>query len=387
MSSFGTLFKITTFGESHCNSVGVIIENTPSNLELNENDLIKQLQRRRPGQSIINTERNEQDIPIILSGTENNITLGTPICVIVKNKDTRPEDYQFNKEKYIFRPSHADFTYWQKYGIHASSGGGRSSARETIARVIGGSIAEKYLKINYNIEIIAFVSSVSNIKFNYDYDFLLNINRNMVDKNIIRCPDNIVADNMINYIKKIKSLGDSCGGIVTCICKNVPIGLGEPCFDKFEALLAQAMLSIPSTKGFEIGSGFDGTKMLGSKHNDIFINNSNINTSTDIKNIKNMGGTKSPRTPPVSLKTKTNYSGGIQGGISNGEPIYFNVAFKPPSTIKKKQSSVDFNGNNTILNCKGRHDPCVVNRAVPIVESMAALVIMDLLLRQKSRIC
>lgn len=357
MSSFGKLFKITTFGESHCPSVGVVIENCPSKLKIDISYISKQLNRRKPGQSDISTERKEEDVPIILSGVENGLTLGTPLCVIVNNKDQRPEDYNFDPKNYLYRPSHADYTYWSKYGIHASSGGGRSSARETIARVIGGTIAEKYLKENYDIDIVAFVSSVGDISIPLSEELLKTITREEVDKNIIRCPD-ICANDMISCIKNIKEEGDSIGGIVTCVCRNVPVGLGEPCFDKLEALLAHAMLSIPATKGFEIGSGFYGSKMLGSEHNDEFyiVNN--------------------------SISTYTNNSGGVQGGISNGNIIYFNVAFKPPATIKLEQKTVSMNGDNVKISAKGRHDPCVVNRAVPIVESMSSLVLIDLLLQQ-----
>ena len=351
MSSFGRLFRITTFGESHCKAVGVIVENMPPRIPLSESDLIPQLQRRRPGQSKINTERDEKDMPIILSGTEQGITLGSPIAVLVHNKDMRPQDYTFNT---MYRPSHADYTYWKKYGIHASSGGGRSSARETVARVIGGAIAEKYLLLKHNIQVIAFVSRVGDIESGLVSN---DITREEVDKNIIRCPDPIQAEKMIQLVQALKEEGDSIGGVVTCICKNVPLGLGEPCFDKLEALLAHAMLSIPSTKGFEIGSGFEGSKMKGSEHNDEFIWNESQS----------------------KIRTKTNRSGGIQGGISNGEMIYFKVAFKPPSTIKKPQNTVDFEGKKSILTGEGRHDPCVVNRAIPIVESMTNLVLMDCL--------
>ena len=362
MSSFGRIFKITTFGESHCKSVGVIVDGCPSNMDLKEEDIQHQLNRRRPGQSNISTPRDEKDKVIILSGTEFGRTLGTPICGIVNNKDFRPEDYGFlEKKEYKPRPSHADLTYHLKYGIHASSGGGRSSARETIGRVIGGTIAEKILKEKYNLEIIAWVSSVGNIECNLSLDQLKLINRDKVDMSIVRCPDLEVAKQMEELILTLKEKGDSVGGTVTCICRNVPVGLGEPCFDKLEALLAHAMLSIPATKGFEIGSGFEGTKMNGSQHNDVFIK-------------------KGDR-----IGTITNNSGGIQGGISNGEDIIFKVAFKPPSTIKLKQQTVNLLGEEKELEAKGRHDPCVVNRAVPIVESMAALVLMDSVLLQNYR--
>ena len=363
MSTFGKVFKITTFGESHCAAVGVIIDGCPSNMKLKEIDIQLQLNRRRPGQSSISTPRDEKDKVKILSGTEKGVTLGTPIAARVYNLDFRPTDYDFiGKKDYVPRPSHADFTYYCKYGIHASSGGGRSSARETIGRVIGGTVAEKWLKENLNIEIVAFVNSVGIINSEIKENEYKNITREMVDKSIVRCPNLEVANKMEMFIKEIKNRGDSVGGVVTCICKNVPAGLGEPCFDKLEALLAHAMMSIPATKGFEIGKGFKCTKMFGSKHNDPFF----------YKDDK--------------IQTMTNNSGGIQGGISNGEDIYFNVAFKPPSTIMLHQASVTMSGIRTIIKPKGRHDPCVVNRAVPIVESMAALVLMDCFMIQKTRI-
>ncbi len=360
MSSIGRLFKITTFGESHCKSVGVIVDGCPPLLKLCEDDIQYQLNRRRPGQSKISTERKEADKVIILSGTENGQTLGTPIGAIVNNKDMRPGDYKFDKKNYLYRPSHADFTYIQKYGIHASSGGGRSSARETIGRVIAGAIAEKWLKENYGIEIVAYVSSVGKIKCNDDN--ISELTKEYVDKNIVRCPDQDAASKMIDHITRLKEEGDSVGGTVKCVIKNVPVGIGEPCFDKLEAQLAHAMLSIPATKGFEIGSGFEGTKMNGSQHNDVFYQKEN-----------------------GKVGTRTNFSGGIQGGISNGEDIYFRVAFKPVSTIKKEQDTVNLNGDAKKLKAKGRHDPCVVNRAIPIVETMAAIILMDSILIQKSR--
>ena len=363
MSSFNKIFKITTFGESHCDAVGVIIDGCPSNLNLNENDIQYQLNRRRPGQSSINTPRDEKDKVLFLSGIEHGKTLGTPICGIVKNNNIKKNDYPFlNKEKYIPRPSHADFTYISKYGNHASSGGGRSSARETIGRVIGGEVAYKYLKEKFNIEIVAWVNSVGNISIMKEDINLNTISRKEVDKNIVRFPNQQKAEKIIDLVHKLKEDGDSIGGTVSCVCRNIPIGLGEPCFDKLEALLAHAMLSIPATKGFEFGSGFEGTKMKGSQHNDEFIKKDN-----------------------GKIGTKTNFSGGIQGGISNGEDIYFTVAFKPPSTISKKQNTVLLNGDKVILEARGRHDPCIVNRAVPIVEAMASLVILDNLLYQKTR--
>jgi len=359
MSSFGRIFKVTTFGESHCKSVGAIIDGCPANMNLVETDIQKQLNRRRPGQSNISTPRNEKDKVIILSGTEFGKTLGTPICSLVNNQDFKPEDYGFlDRSEYKPRPSHADLTYHLKYGIHASSGGGRSSARETIGRVIGGTIAEKYMKENFNLEIVAWVSSVGNINCDLSTEEINSLTRDQVDQTKVRCPNLEIAEKMEKHILALKEEGNSIGGTVTCVCRNVPTGLGEPCFDKLEALLAHAMLSIPATKGFEIGSGFEGTKMKGSEHNDIFIK-------------------KGDR-----IGTVTNNSGGIQGGISNGENIIFKVAFKPPSTISKKQDTVNLLGEKTELEARGRHDPCVVNRAIPIVESMAALVLIDCLLIQ-----
>jgi len=362
MSTINKIFRVTTFGESHCDSVGVVIDGVPPKMNLTENDIYPQLLRRRPGQSYINTPRDEKDVPKILSGVENGLTLGCPIAVIVKNENIKKEDYSFlSPDKYIPRPSHADLTYNLKYGIHASSGGGRSSVRETIGRVIAGSIAEKYMKEQNNIDIVAWVSQVGNIVLDENMIDIDTITREYVDQNILRMPDTISSSHALEYIEKIKLQGDSVGGVVTCVCRNIPPGLGEPSFDKLEALLAHAMLSIPATKGFEIGSGFNASTMNGSEHNDMFIE-------------------KDGR-----IGTLTNNSGGIQGGISNGENIYFKVAFKPPATISKKQNTVFLSGEPTILEAKGRHDPCIVNRAVPIVESMAAIVLMDAILYQKTR--
>lgn len=356
-STFGKLFRVTTFGESHCKGVGAIIDGCPSGMELNESDIQTQLSRRRPGQSAVATERDEKDRVTIQSGTELGKTLGTSISLFVPNQDQRPNDYADIVN--IPRPSHADYTYQMKYGTRASSGGGRSSARETIGRVGGGAIAEKFLLTRHGIEIVAWVSSVANL--DAKIPDLLTINRKKVDQNMIRCPDPDAATSMEKIILKAKNEKNSVGGIVSCVCRNVPPGLGEPVFDKLEAMLAMAMLSIPATKGFDIGSGFEGTRMKGSDHNDPFV-------------------LKGDR-----LGTRTNFSGGIQGGISNGEPIVFRVAFKPPATIGLPQKTADFNGNSAILEAKGRHDPCVVARAVPIVESMAALVIADCLLQHQSR--
>ena len=356
-STFGTLFKITTYGESHGKGVGAVVDGFPPNLELSEDDIQPQLDRRRPGQSRLTTDREELDRVTILAGVENGVSLGTPVSLFVANKDQKPSDYQSMRS--IPRPSHADFTYQVKYGVRASSGGGRSSARETIGRVAGGAMAEKFLKQVYGVDIIAWVSAVGTVDAaDTDVD---SITREKIDEQPVRCPDLGAADSMKQNILAAKDVGDSLGGIVSCVCRNVPAGWGEPVFDKLEARLAQAMLSIPATKGFEIGSGFSGTRMQGSAHNDPFV-------------------MKDGR-----LGTETNYSGGTQGGISNGEPIFFRVAFKPPATIGLPQQTVDFKGERVELLAKGRHDPCVVPRAVPIVETMEALVLAYFALRQRSR--
>lgn len=356
-STIGTLFRVTTFGESHCKGVGAVIDGCPPGLELSEADIQPQLNRRRPGQSKLTTDRDETDRVTILSGVEDGKALGTPIALLVPNKDQRPGDYLAMKP--IPRPSHADLTYQIKYGIRASSGGGRSSARETIGRVAAGAIAEKVLHQMFGIEIVAWVSAVADVETAGVE--MTRITRQDVDRTIVRCPDTDAADRMIAAIKAAKTDKDSVGGVITCVCRNVPAGLGEPVFDKLEAQLARAMLSIPATKGFEIGSGFGGSRMRGSQHNDPFVQ-------------------KAGR-----IGTRTNYSGGVQGGISNGEPIYFRVAFKPVATIGRDQKTVDFKGRDVVLSARGRHDPCVVPRAIPIVESMAALVLVDSALRQSAR--
>ncbi|MEE4263411.1 MAG: chorismate synthase [Desulfobacteraceae bacterium] len=356
-STFGNIFRVTTFGESHGKGVGAIVDGCPPGLTLDEKDIQPQLDRRRPGQTRLTTDREEADRVTILSGVENGRVLGTPIGMSVANKDQRPGDYA--QMSSVPRPSHADYTYQMKYGIRTSSGGGRSSARETIGRVAAGAIAEKFLHEDYGIELVAWVSSVGTITADEIDESL--ITRAEVDKTPVRCPSLQKAGQMIKAIMAAREDKDSLGGIISCVCRHVPAGLGEPVFDKMEARLAQAMMSIPATKGFEIGSGFGGTRMTGSQHNDSFVK-------------------KEDR-----LGTITNHSGGVQGGISNGEPIIFRVAFKPPATIGKAQNTADFNGRNTILEAKGRHDPCVVPRAVPIVESMAALAIADLALQQRSR--
>ena len=356
-SVLGTFYKVATFGESHCKGVGAIVDGCPAGMTLTEEDIQPQLSRRRPGQSDLTTPRQESDLVTIYSGTEFGKTLGTPIMLLVHNKDQRPQDY--GEMSKIPRPSHADFTYQAKYGIRASSGGGRSSARETIGRVSAGAIAEKWLRETYGTEIVAWVSSVGDIDAPMiDHQA---VTREIVDQTLIRCPHEKTAALMEERVAEVLEAKDSTGGILTCVCRNVPVGLGEPVFDKLEARLAQAMMSLPATKGFDIGSGFEGTKMRGSQHNDPFVK-------------------KGER-----IGTSTNNSGGVQGGISNGEPIIFRVAFKPVATIGMKQETVDFDGNSVELEAKGRHDPCVVPRAVPIVESMAALVLIDLALQQNTR--
>merc|ERR1711939_169412 len=331
MSTFGQYFKVTTYGESHCRSVGCIVDGVPPGMQLTEDDIQPQMTRRRPGQSALTTPRNEMDTVEIQSGTEFGVTLGTPIAMIVRNKDQRPKDYGNSTMDLYPRPSHADWTYLEKYGVKASSGGGRSSARETIGRVAASAIAEKYLKLAHGIEIAEF-----------------------------------------------RDREDSIGGTVTCVIRNVPSGLGEPVFDKMEAMLAHAMLSIPASKGFEIGSGFGGCEIPGSKHNDAFV-------LAPVVPPMETGASKNG-VPRPKLTTKTNNSGGIQGGITNGAPIYFRVAFKPPATIGKAQATATYDGDEGgVLEAKGRHDPCVVPWAVPIVEAMAALVIVDALMSQQSR--
>lgn len=356
-SSFGTLFRTTTFGESHGGGVGAIIDGCPPRLALSADDVQSQLDRRRPGQSRLSTPRDEQDRVEILSGVESGLTLGTPIALLVRNRDQRPGDY--GEMSSIPRPSHADFTYQMKYGIRAASGGGRSSARETIGRVAAGAVAEKLLREACGIDIVAWVSAIGEITAAaVDAE---QVTRVQVDAHAVRCPEAGSAVAMENAILSALEAKDSVGGIISCVCRNVPVGLGEPVFAKLGAMLGQAMLSIPACKGFEVGAGFAGTRLLGSQHNDFFVRK---------------GG---------RLGTLTNHSGGVQGGISNGEPIVFRVAFKPVATIGQTQQTVDFDGNPVALAAKGRHDPCVLPRAVPVVEAMAALVLADLLLQQRAR--
>lgn len=356
-STFGRLFRITTFGESHGPALGVIIDGCPSRLELGPEDVQRQLDRRRPGQGRLTTDRKEKDQVEILSGLESGLTLGSPIAMMVRNKDQKPGDYSELDD--IPRPSHADFTTLEKYGIKASSGGGRASARETWARVAAGAVAEKWLSQTFGVQIVAWVEQVGQVGPAPVDE--ISVTRDQVDTTEIRCPDRGMADEMAQVVQAARQDKDSVGGVVTCVCRSVPAGWGEPVFDKIEALLARAMLSIPAAKGFEIGSGFAGTHMRGSEHNDPFV--------------QKTGG----------LGTSTNNSGGTQGGISNGEPIVFRVAFKPPATIGKAQETADYSGSSSTLEARGRHDPCVVPRAVPIVEAMAALVLADLALIQRSR--
>ncbi|KAM9894941.1 hypothetical protein OXX79_008385 [Metschnikowia pulcherrima] len=368
MSSFGNIFRVTTYGESHCKSVGCIVDGCPPGLDLTEADIQPQLSRRRPGQSALSTPRNEKDRVQIQSGTENGHTLGSPIGMLVLNEDHRPKDY--SETDLYPRPSHADYTYIQKYGVKSASGGGRSSARETIGRVAAGAIAEKVLQKANNVEIVAFVSSIGGVSMNRDprdakfQDLLNTITREQVDAvGPVRCPDASVREQMVKEIEKYRDAKDSIGGVVTCVIRNCPVGLGEPCFDKLEATLAHAMMSLPATKGFEFGSGFLGTSMPGSAHNDAFY-------FSEVEN---------------RLRTKTNFSGGVQGGITNGENIYFSVAFKSAATISQEQPTASYDGKHGVLAAKGRHDPSVTPRAVPIVEAMAALVLVDQLLMQKAR--
>ena len=351
-NSTGKQFVLTTFGESHGAGIGGIIDGCPAQIPVDEERINRQMSRRRPGQSEVTTSRNEKDPVQFLSGIFEGKTTGAPIAFLIPNDDTRSSDYQ--NLKVTYRPSHADYTYQVKYGTREHRGGGRSSARETAARVAAGTIAEMVLGKFSDIKISAFVSSVGNIQLNKPYSEL---NLDKTDEHIMRCPDQEMAGQMEKAVLQAKEEGDSLGGIITCVVSNMPAGLGEPVFDRLEADLAKAMLSINATKGFEIGSGFNGTSMKGSEHNDPFIQQND------------------------RIETATNHSGGVQGGISNGMDLYFNVAFKPVSTISKFQQTVDAQGQETELKAKGRHDPCVVPRAVPIVESMAALVLTDHLLR------
>ncbi len=356
-SHSGQLFRISTWGESHGGGVGVVVDGCPPRIALDEAMIQRDLDRRRPGQSEIVTPRAEADRCQILSGVFEGQTLGTPICVAVMNQDARPEAYR--EVQAAYRPSHADYTYQAKYGIRNWQGGGRASARETIGRVAAAAIAKQVLASLFPaLEIVAYVKSIHDLEAAVDP---ATVSLEQVEANIVRCPDAPSAERMIAFIKEVRSAGDSVGGVIECVLRGVPPGLGEPVFDKLEAELAKAMMSLPASKGFEIGSGFAGTRMRGSEHNDPFF----------------MEGGR--------VRTATNHSGGIQGGISNGEPIFFRVAFKPTATIFQKQQTVTETGEAAELLARGRHDPCVLPRAVPMVEAMAALVLCDHALRQRGQ--
>ena len=353
-NTFGNLFKLTSFGESHGVAIGGVIDGCPAGLKIDFDFIQNELSRRKPGQSHITTTRKEDDVVEFLSGIFEGQTTGAPIGFIIRNTDQRSKDYSHLKDTY--RPSHADFTYEQKYGLRDYRGGGRSSARETACRIVAGSIAKLILK-EKNISIHAFVKQIGEIKLDKNFDTL---DLSQTESNIVRCPDENTASKMVAYIEEIKKQGDTVGGIIQCLIQNSPAGLGEPVFDKLHAVLGHAMLSINAVKGFEIGSGFDSIHHKGSELNDAFVSDTS------------------------GIKTGTNNSGGVQGGISNGMPIWFNVAFKPVATIMQDQNSVNKTGESILIEGKGRHDPCVLPRAVPIVESMAALVLVDFLLLSKS---
>lgn len=353
-NTYGKIFKISTFGESHGKAIGVVVDGCPAGIDFDQDFIQNELDRRKPGQSRITTQRKEADEVQILSGVFEGKTTGTPISMVIFNEDQRSKDYGHIADS--FRPSHADFTYFSKYGIRDYRGGGRSSARETAARVAAGALAKLMLN-HQSISVQAYVSQVGAMKLDKHYTEL---DLSKTDDNAVRCPDEAMAQKMFDYIDEVRKNGDSIGGIVTCVIKGVPAGLGEPVFDRLHAELGKAMLSINAVKGFEYGSGFEGVKLMGSAHNDEFYTDEN-----------------------GKVRTKTNNSGGIQGGISNGEDIYFNVAFKPVATIMQDQESVNEAGEKIVVSGKGRHDPCVLPRAVPIVEAMAAIVIADFSLRAR----
>ena len=355
-SSFGQLFHITTFGESHGGGVGVVIDGCPPRISLSEPDIQRELDRRRPGQSAVVSQRKETDRCEILSGVFEGQTLGTPIAIVVRNEDAQPEAYQ--EIATTFRPSHADFTYEAKYGIRNWQGGGRASARETIGRVAAGAVARQVLAVLHpGLEFVTYVSRVHDLAAGVDGG---TVTREQVEASPVRCPDEVATEKMIRAIEQVRADGDSLGGVIECVIRGVPPGLGEPVFDKLEADLAKAMLSLPATKGFEIGSGFAASTMKGSEHNDPF----------EIRE--------------GEVRTTSNHSGGVQGGISNGESIIFRVAFKPTATIARPQRTVTATKEETSLAARGRHDPCVLPRAVPMVEAMAALVLCDHALRQRA---
>jgi chorismate synthase len=354
-SSFGTLFRVSTFGESHGGGVGVVVDGCPPRLVLDVTEIQRDLDRRRPGQSRLTTPRQEADRVEILSGMFEGRTLGTPIALLVRNEDARPSSYEAMKD--VYRPSHADYTYEAKYGIRNWQGGGRASARETIGRVAAGAIARKLLREAAGIEVLAWVAQVQDLEAKVDAGA---VTLAQVEANPVRCPDADAAARMEERIDEARRRGDSLGGVVACVARGVPPGLGEPVFDKLEADLAKSVMSLPASKGFEIGSGFAGTRLTGSEHNDAFV-----------------PGDAGPR-------TATNRSGGVQGGISNGEPILLRVAFKPTATIRLPQQTVDRAGHSVTLEAEGRHDPCVLPRAVPMVEAMVLLVLADHWLRQRA---
>lgn len=355
-SSFGTFFRISTFGESHGVGVGVVIDGCPAGFELDLGHVQAELDRRRPGQSRIVTQRKESDTVRILSGMHDGVTLGTPIAMLVMNEDQRSRDYDDLADKY--RPSHADFAYDEKYGVRSHAGGGRASARETIGRVAAGAVAKQLLAKLYGVEVVGYVEQVHDIAAMIDPTL---VNHDAVEANIVRCPDPVAAEQMIARIEAIRKDGNSVGGVVGCVARGVLAGWGEPVFDKLEADLAKALLSLPACKGFEIGSGFGGTLMTGREHNDAF------------------------RADQVGrVTTTTNHSGGIQGGISNGMPIQLRAAFKPTATIMHEQETITRTRENTTITGRGRHDPCVLPRAVPMVEAMVALVLIDHALRNQT---
>ena len=356
MNTFGHLFRITTWGESHGGAVGVVVDGCPPQIDIDIDVIQYELYRRRPGQSHLTTPRKEEDVVEILSGVFEGKSLGTPISMLVWNKDARPSAYEHLKN--LYRPSHADFTYQQKYGIRNWQGGGRASARETIGRVAAGAIAKQILRVRCETETLAYVKQIHTFQATVD---AARVTHDEIEASPVRCPDPIVSPKMAERIDQARRDQDSLGGIIESVCRNVPVGLGEPVFDKLKADLAKGMMSLPATMGFQIGSGFDGITMTGSEHNDAFYNESG------------------------QIRTRTNNSGGTQGGISNGENIVFQIAFKPTATIGKPQQTVDIDGNEVTLEASGRHDPCVLIRAPAIVEAMAALVLTDHLLRHHAK--
>ena len=355
-NSFGKIFKLTTFGESHGSMIGGVIEGCPAGVDIDETFIQKELNRRRPGQSHVTTSRKEDDKVSLLSGVFNGKSTGTPIGFFIPNNNKKSADY--DNIKNVFRPSHADYTYQEKFGIRDFRGGGRSSARETACRVVAGAVA-KLILLKYDIDILAYVKSIGHLEMESDMNDLDSL-RELSESNVVRCPEPSVAKKMISLIEEVKLKGDTVGGQIFCFVKGVPAGLGEPVFDKLHADLGKAMLSINAVKGFEYGSGFQGTKMRGSEHNDVF---------------ENLDG---------KIITRTNHSGGVQGGISNGETIYFKIAFKPVATILSDQSTINESKENIKIKVQGRHDSCVLPRAVPIVESMTAIVLVDHILRNRT---